>query len=282
MKIGAHMSTAGGASTAIDRALEIGAEAIQIFASSPRGWAFRPISEQEARSFRERSVDSGVGPAFIHGSYLVNIGSESLHQKSVDSLSKNLRAASQIGAVGVIFHGGSHKGAGFDAVFDLAVTTIKKALDNSPEDSWLILENSAGMGAHIGSSFAEMGRIIRAVESSRMKACLDTQHTFAAGYAITDAKKIDEALDEFDREIGLSNLAAVHANDSKVEYGSGVDRHENIGDGHIGLEGFEVIMAHPAFQNVPFLLEVPGIEGEGPDKENVNRLKAIRARLGTG
>ena len=282
MKIGAHMSTAGGASTAIDRALEIGAEAIQIFASSPRGWAFRPISEQEARSFRERSVDSGVGPAFIHGSYLVNIGSESLHQKSVDSLSKNLRAASQIGAVGVIFHGGSHKGAGFDAVFDLAVTTIKKALDNSPEDSWLILENSAGMGAHIGSSFAEMGRIIRAVESSRMKACLDTQHTFAAGYAITDAKKIDEALDEFDREIGLSNLAAVHANDSKVEYGSGVDRHENIGDGHIGVEGFEVIMAHPAFQNVPFLLEVPGIEGEGPDKENVNRLKAIRARLGTG
>jgi endonuclease IV len=110
--------------------------------------------------------------------------------------------------------------------------------------------------------------------------CLDTQHCFAAGYNLAEPDGIDAAMEEFDREVGLSRLVAVHANDTKVEHGSGVDRHENIGEGHIGLEGFEVIMGHSAFRDVPFLLEVPGTDKKGPDQENLDRLKTIRERLG--
>ncbi len=280
MKLGAHVSTRGGVPNAIDRAMEIGAETIQIFASSPRGWAFKPIPEDQALAFRQKSEAAGISPVFLHGIYLVNLGSELLRDKAIESLTNHMRAASQLGAAGVIFHGGSHKGAGFDTILNRAASALQEVLRNSPPGVWLILENSAGMGAHIGASFQEMSRLIKAVGSPQMKVCLDTEHAFAAGYNIADKDSINANIDEFDREIGLPNLVAVHANDARVPFGSGVDRHENIGEGHIGLEGFEVIMGHSAFKDVPFLLEVPGIEGNGPDKENLDRLKAIRSKLG--
>ena len=280
MKLGAHVSTAGGLEKAIDRAQEIGAETIQIFASSPRGWAFKPIPEERVLAFREKSEASGISPAFLHGIYLVNIGgAPELVTKSIDSLEVHMNVAGQLGAAGVIFHGGSHKGAGFESVLDQATAALREVLSRSPADVWLIIENSAGMGAHIGSSFREIRRLMDGVGSPQMKVCLDTQHCFAAGYNLAEPDSIDAVMEEFDREIGLSRLVAVHANDTKVEYGSGVDRHENIGQGHIGIKGFEVMMAHPAFQDVPFLLEVPGADGKGPDKENLDLLKGIRDRL---
>ena len=281
MKLGAHVSTAGGLEKAIDRAQEIGAETIQIFTSSPRGWAFKPIPEERVLAFREKSEASGISPAFLHGIYLVNIGgTPDLVQKSIDSLAAHMNVAGQLGAAGVIFHGGSHKGAGFESVVDQATTALREVLSRSPADVWLIIENSAGMGAHIGSSFREIRRLMDGVGSPQIKVCLDTQHCFAAGYNLAEPDSIDSVMEEFDKEIGLSRLVAVHANDTKVEYGSGVDRHENIGQGHIGIKGFEVMMAHPAFQDVPFLLEVPGADGKGPDKENLDLLKGIRDRLG--
>ena len=283
MRVGAHVSASGGLGKAIDRAQDIGAEAIQIFASSPRAWAFRPPSDKHVADFRAKSEEADVAPVFIHCSYLVNIGGAAdLVVKSVDLMVKNMVAASQIGAAGVIFHGGSHKGAGFDAIFDQAVGAIRDVLAESPGDTYLILENSAGMGAHVGSSFAEMGKLISGVDSPNLKVCLDTQHSHAAGYAIADAEGVDAVMAEFDDEIGLDRLVVVHANDSKIEFGSGVDRHENIGEGDIGLDGFETIMGHAAFRDVPFILEVPGFDKNGPDKENVDRLKAVRtAVLGT-
>ena len=283
MKIGAHVSTSGGPASGIDRALKIGAETIQIFASSPRSWRFKPLLEDQVLVFRERVEATSVKPAFIHGSYLVNVGGDpEMLEKSIALLVANLEAAGQIGAVGVIFHGGSHKGKGFDAILDQAASALRQVLVKCPPGVWLIIENSAGMGSHIGSSFAEIGRLIRELDSPSVKVCLDTQHMYAAGYEITDSDGLAVAMEEFDAEIGLSRLVAVHANDSKMELGSGVDRHENIGDGHIGEAGFEMIMAHPAFRDVPFLLEVPGYnpESKGPDKPNLDRLKTIRDRLG--
>ena len=278
MKIGAHVSAAGGLHTAIDRAQEMGAEAIQVFASSPRAWAFKPPSDDVVKAFREKTAATGIGPAFLHGIYLVNLGGPALLEQSVASLTAHLGVASRIGASGVIFHAGSHKGAGFDGVLPQAVAAIGKALDGSPKDAWLIIENSAGMGNHIGASFEEIGRIIEAVGSERVKVCLDTQHSVAAGYMLFDKDGLEKAMAEFDRHIGLKRLVAVHANDSKVPPGSGVDRHENIGEGSIGEEGFVRIMSHAAFREVPFILEVPGMEGGGPDKANLDRLKAIRAK----
>lgn len=259
----------------------MGAETVQLFASSPRAWAFRAPSEDAVLDFRQRSEETEVRPAFLHGSYLVNMGgTEELVRRSVESLTHHMNTAAQIGAAGVIFHSGSHRGAGFDAVLGQASDAMKEVLDGSPSEVWLIIENSAGAGDHIGSTFAEIRRLIDAVGSDRVKVCLDTQHSMAASYNIADEEGLVAAMREFDDEIGLDRLVVVHANDSKVPMGSGVDRHENIGEGQIGIEGFETIMAHPAFRDVPFVLEVPGPDKKGPDKENLDRLKEIRSRLG--
>ena len=281
MKIGAHVSAAGGLGKVAGRAEGIGAEAVQIFASSPRAWRFKEHSDKDVAAYRENAEATGIDITFLHGIYLVNLGGgPDLLEKSVDSLTNHMTAASRIGAEGVVFHCGSHKNAGFEAVFEQAVRAIAEVLERSPSDTQLIIENSAGMGFHMGASFEEIGRLVKAVGSDQVKVCLDTEHTFAAGYNLADPEAIDGSMDEFDREIGLDRLVVVHANDAKVEFGSGVDRHENIGEGYIGIEGFEVIMGHPAFSDIPFLLEVPGFEKKGPDKENVDRLKGVRSRLG--
>ena len=280
MELGAHVSAAGGVDKAVGRAVEIGAEAIQTFAASPRAWAFKPIADDKAAAYREKAAEASIKSTFLHGSYLVNIGGKPDHvEKSVASLTNHMGAAAQIGAQGVIFHSGSHKGVGFDAVLDQAGVALKQVLDNTDDNVQLIIENCAGMGAQIGASFAELGRLIKAVDSDRLKICLDTEHAFAAGYNIADPQGVEKAMAEFDAEIGLDRLVVVHANDAKVEFASGVDRHENIGEGYIGIEGFETIMGHPAFADVPFLLEVPGMDKKGPDKPNLDRLKEIRKRL---
>ena len=280
MDLGAHVSAAGGVDKAVGRAVDIGAETIQIFAASPRAWAFKPIPDDKAQAFRAKAKDAGIQSTFLHGPYLVNIGGKpELVEKSIAALTNHMNAAAQIGAQGVIFHSGSHKGVGFDAVLDQAADALAQVLANTPECTQLIIENCAGMGAQIGAAFAEIGSLIRAVNDDRVRVCLDTEHAFAAGYNIADPQGADDAMREFEAEIGLDRLVVVHANDAKVEFGSGIDRHENIGEGYIGIAGFETIMAHPAFADIPFLLEVPGEDRKGPDKPNLDRLKAIRSRL---
>ena len=284
MIIGAHVSAAGGISNAIDRGADIGAEAVQIFGSSTRSWRFKALTGAEAEDFRTKNADAGMSPPFLHAIYLINLGNANPDnvEKSVTSLVNYMRLADQIGAGGVIFHPGSHGGAGYDGVFQQVVDSIKLVLDQTPEGPLLCLENMAGMGQHIGAKFSELGEVLKAVDSPRLGICLDTQHAFAAGYDLTNPEGVAGMIEEFDRDIGLDRLAAVHANDSKRACGSGVDRHDNIGEGLIGEEGFTNIMSHPAFGEVPFFLEVPGF-GEkrgGPDKPNVDILKAIRARVG--
>ncbi len=282
MKIGAHVSTAGGISKAVARGAEIGCETIQIFGSSPQSWAFKPVPETEVEAFREQAAESGLGPVFLHAIYLINLGTSNQVnlEKGIDSLVNYMTLAADIGAGGIIFHPGSHKGSGYDAIFPQAVESIKTVLDRSPAGPYLCLENMAGMGQHIGAKFEELGKILRAVDSPRLRICLDTQHSFAAGYDLTTADGVNTMMAEFEETIGVDKLAAVHANDSKQPCGSGVDRHDNIGEGLIGEAGFEAIMAHPAFRDVPFFLEVPGFEGKGPDRRNIDLLKDIRQRVG--
>ena len=284
MLIGAHVSTAGGISKAVARGVEIGCESLQIFGSSPQGWAFKPIPGTEIESFRQQAAESSIGSVFLHAIYLINLGTANAAnlEKGIDSLVNYMRLAADIGADGVIVHPGSHGGKGYDAAFPQAVDAINRVLEQSPEGPLLTLENMAGMGQHIGAKFEELGRILDEVGSPRVGICLDTQHSFAAGYDLTSEAGINAMIDEFDREIGLKNLVAVHANDSKRPLGSGVDRHDNIGEGFIGVDGFETIMGNPAFHQVPFFLEVPGAEGKGPDVQNVQILKDIRQRVGAG
>jgi deoxyribonuclease-4 len=285
MKIGAHVSSSGGLSTAFERAAAIGAETIQIFGAPPQTWRRRNIRPDECEEFQANMKKTGIEPVFIHGVYLINLATADPEQlvKSKEALLGDLKLAEAIAAKGVIFHVGSHKGAGFPKVLQQITRAIKETLKASPGEACIILENSAGMGGSVGSKFDELAAIIEAVASDRVQVCLDTEHAFAAGYNVADPGGLADAMEQFDRSIGLSRLVAVHANDSKIPLGGGVDRHDNIGEGHIGRQGFETIMSHPAFADVPFLLEVPGFGDEkGPDKPNVDILKEVRAKVLAG
>jgi apurinic endonuclease APN1 len=198
-------------------------------------------------------------------------------------LKSYLHFAGRMGVTGTIFHVGSHLGAGFsDALVARIGAMLREVLDDEPDNpSLLILENNAGQGNCVGGTFAELGAIIRAVGNHpRVAVCIDTCHAYAMCYDLATESGCDKAMAEFDSEIGFARLAAVHANDTKQPLGTFRDRHENIGDGHIGLAGFKTFMGHPAFRDVPFLLEVPGVDGSGPDSKNIKRLKAIRKEVG--
>lgn len=277
-RIGAHVSAAGSIEKAVVNALEIGAEAMQIFGAAPQSWRRKQHDDESVAAFRRGVTDTGIGPNFIHGIYLTNLASQNQGnmEKGIESLTADLRLAARLGIKGVIFHVGSHKGIGFEEVLPQVIDAIQQVLDDSPEEAALCIENSAGAGDSVGSTWDEIGAIIDGVGSDRVKVCLDTCHAFSAGYDLRDAAALDGLMAEFDREIGYERLIAVHANDSKTELRSGRDRHENIGEGTIGEQGFLNLLAHSAFKQAPFLLEVPGFAGKGPDAENVAILKTLR------
>ena len=285
MKIGAHVSSSGSIDKAIDRAVAIQAEAIQLFITPPQGWAKTNHSDESISSFKSKAEIANMGPVFFHGIYLINLATdnETNLEKSIDSLIYYMNFAKNLGAQGVIFHTGSHKGAGLDTVFNQIIDSLNRILDKSPRDGVLLcIENNAGHGNQIGSTFDELGEIIGAVGDDRLRVCLDTCHLLASGYDIRNKKSLDNVMSLFDEKIGIKRLAAVHANDAKSDLGSNLDRHENIGDGFIGMDGWETIVSHESFREVPFFLEVPGIKGRtGPDLENVLRLKTIRDQLDT-
>ena len=282
MKIGAHVSTAGGINNAVGRAKENGCEAIQIFGSSPQTWAFKPVHGEQIELFKQSIADAGIGPVFLHVIYLINLGTpnEDSLKKGINSLIKYMNLAADIGAASVIFHPGSHGGRGYDAVLPQTVDAIKTVLDASLYGPCLVVENMAGMGQHIGAKFDELGGILKAVDSPRLKICLVTPHAFVAGYDLTNSQGIKAMLDELDPGPGSVSVAAVHANDSKSACGSGMDRHDNIGDRFIGEEEFAAIMGDPAFVEFPFVLEVPGFEGNAPDNRNIDIFKTIRKQVG--
>lgn len=284
MRIGAHISSAGGHHQVFERARAIGAEAVQLFISAPQQWKLPACTDEQIETFKAEQLRAGM-PAFFHGVYLMNFGSvdEAMLEKAKASLKAYLHFAGRMGVTGTIFHVGSHLGAGFSE--DLAKrigAMLLEVLNDEPDNqSLLILENNAGQGNCIGGHFGELGALIRAMQNHpRVGVCIDTCHAYAMGYDLATPGGCESAMAEFDREIGFGRLAAVHANDTKQPIGTFRDRHENIGDGHIGYEGFRTLMAHPAFREVPFLLEVPGMDGKGPDAKNVQRLKKLRKELG--
>jgi len=281
MKIGAHVSTADAVDRCVDRICDIGGEAIQIFASAPQSWRVKEHTPEAMALLQQRASECGVLPAFVHAIYLINLATaDPAHlERSIGALAGALRFCEAAGCAGAIFHVGSHKGLGSEAVLPQIVQAMQDVLERAPGESWLILENSAGMGNTLAARFDEIGRIVREVGSPRVKVCLDTCHAFASGYDLGNPAGVEAMIEEFERLIGIDRLVAVHANDSKGPLGSGKDRHENIGEGFIGLDGFRAVMAHQAFFEVPFLLEVPGFDGKGPDARNVTLLKQIREEV---
>lgn len=284
VSIGAHVSSSGGIFTAVERGVAIEAEALQIFPSAPQMWRPTNHKVEAIERFRELREQHGIAQVWLHNIYLANLAAENPEQlkKSVDSVVNALHVADAIGADGVVLHTGSHRGRGLDAVVGQVVGALESILDAAPGGALLALENTAGQGGTIGARFGELGMLLGAVGSPRLAICFDTCHAFAAGYDIAHPEGLAATMDEIEREVGLERLAVVHANDAMMELGSGRDRHENIGDGHIGMDGFRGLLAHPALADRAFILEVPGMQPEGggkadgPDLENVRRLRALR------
>jgi deoxyribonuclease IV len=211
MRLGMHISIAGEICRAIDRAEELRAETIQIFASAPKRWTVKMPGPEEATLFRKRCGTAGIHPVFLHAPYLVNLGSTSpeIVRKSAESLTSYLGVAEKLGASGVVLHTGSHQGRGLDVVLAQVTEAMCQFLAEGDKNVWLIIENCAGMGNGIGANFYEVGRLVHDMKNSRIKICLDTQHAFAADYDLTSAQGLDEMLAEFNREIGLERLVVV-------------------------------------------------------------------------
>lgn len=276
-KIGAHVSTAGGLHKSIENAEKIGAQCIQIFGASPQQWHVRIPEKQEIEKFKKALIASTIGSVFLHAAYLVNLASINPEnaKKSIDSLAAHLHIAELIGAQGLIFHLGSSKGGTRDDAIKQTVQGMHAVLEKVPGKSCLIMENSAGGGEKLGALIEEIGKLYKAARNERVKVCIDTAHAFEAG-VITEFSPphIKRLCDELERAVGLENVVALHVNDSKTACGSHHDRHENIGEGHIGLAGFKALARERRLHHAAWILEVPGFENEGPDKKNIEILKS--------
>jgi deoxyribonuclease IV len=276
--IGAHVSPAGGLPKAIERGVERGCEAIQIFNQSPRMWKPTAYREEDFIAFREAMAESPIGSVMIHAVYLLNCASEDreIRRKSLASLTHSLRIGHAIGASGVVLHPGSAKTGHVGEAIARAGKTIAAALADS-EGCELHLENTAGAGGTLGRSFEELAALIDAAGSdSRLGVCLDSCHLLASGYDIRTPEKTGAVLRECSRTLGRRVVRSLHLNDSQTQLGSNRDRHANIGKGELGRKGCEAFLSAPSLQKLPCVLETPGENREGPPRKEVLLAKRLR------
>jgi deoxyribonuclease-4 len=280
MHIGAHVSSSGGIHTAIDRAVAIGAESVQVFTQSPRTWRQTNHDPATFERFRERRAEAGIDGVLCHALYLCNFAApdDAVYEKSVAALRSTMEIACAIGADGVVVHIGSHLGAGLDKGLERIVPALEQVLELSSDTTWLLMENSAGTGGTIGRSIDELATIYdRLDHHPRLGICLDSCHLYASGVDVTDRAALDACIDEVDGTIGLDRLRALHVNDSAEPLGSNRDRHANMGEGLLG-DDLGVFLAHPRLQGLPAVLEVAGQDKKGPDANEVRKAKEIRER----
>jgi deoxyribonuclease IV len=280
MYLGAHVRAAGGVWKAVEKGVELGAEAIQFFAGSPRTWKPQLYSEKDAARFREARAASPIRYVVIHTIYLINLATtnEDFYEKSVIALVGAVVAAEQLGADAIVTHIGSHQGSGFEAGLARVQVALGRALEEASDSSVrILLEDTAGAGGTMGVSFQELGAMIDSVGGDeKVGLCLDTCHLLAAGYDIRSREGLDSTLAELDRWCGIERVELLHLNDSKTPLASNRDRHANVGEGELGLDGLRQIINHPAFAALPGITEVPGMHEEGPDLENMRRLESLR------
>jgi len=276
-RIGGHVSCEGGVLNAIKEAKKIGANTIQIFGASPVQWKAPLPDTKVADAFARECKTNNISPIFLHAPYLINLASPkgNLAGMSKTLLEKHLRIADMLGACGVIFHIGSRQERDKKEAQKMVADALAHIIDIVPH-GFLLIENSAGAGNLVGSDPEEIGDIISMVKNKRVGFCLDTAHAFEAGILSDFSKKsVDEFVKKIDNTIGLEKLLAIHVNDSKTPANSNKDRHENIGQGLIGEQNLKTLLTHQKLFKVPLILEVPGLLGEGPDKENISIVKSF-------
>lgn len=283
LKLGAHLSIAGGYDQALDRINNIGGNCLQIFSTSPQSWGFAKIDNETIDKFKTKKQKLKIDPVFFHASYLINlVDAGRIGELSKNFLKHELNIASKLGIKGSIAHLGSFKKdlrkeqplpyPGFDPYGDLTVKLIE-ILANTPHDTEFMIENAGNN--KIGRKLDEIAVIVGQVKDKRLRVCLDICHLYSAGYNLSTPKLLDDFLLSFDTLIGLENLAVIHANDSRDPFDSGRDRHENIGRGTVPIATFQLLLNHPKTKNLPFIIETPGFDDNGPDKKNLDILKNL-------
>ncbi len=286
MRFGAQVRQAGGFLPALHRGEEMGAEVIQLFVQSNRQWHLPERADEVYLAYRDAAEASPVVMETVcHAPYLINVISpdELTASRSFVSLVANLRAATALGAFGLVLHPGSHRGVDTETAPQRIARIILMALDVAEEGTGevcpLLLENTAGAGGTIGRTFSELAAVITAAAGDpRIGICLDTQHLWASGISYSSTTEADDVVEQLRGEIGLERLRCLHVNDSKVPLGANLDRHENLGDGCIGPRPLSALLGHPDLQRVPAVLEVPGVEGRGPGAADLSAARSLHAR----
>jgi deoxyribonuclease-4 len=274
LRVGAHVSVAGGVDNAVDNQLEVGGNCGQIFTHSPQVWQDPDVDDEEAARFREGTAENLAGPWVIHSSYLVNLCTPKadLREKSIDSMQREIDAADALDIEYVNVHLGAHTGAGVDGGLANAVSALDEL--SVPEGVTVLIESDAGSGTKLGDDFDHLARVLEESDHD-LEVCLDTAHLFAAGYDLSTATAVDETVAEFDDVVGLDALACLHLNDSKHACGTNKDEHAHIGEGEIGVEGMSRIVNHPDLREVPFVLETPTEDGKS-FAWNIDRVRELR------
>jgi deoxyribonuclease-4 len=279
---GAHMSIAGGCTTALELARAHGCPAVQLFTKQPTQWAARPLPDEEVRTFRRLRRTAGVRVALAHDSYLINLASpdEALYRKSLEAFVEELQRAERLGLRYLVTHPGAHMDAGEEAGLARVAAALDEAHARCPGFAVrVLLETTAGQGTTLGHRFEHLARILSLVaEPRRLGVCLDTCHVFAAGYALAPAAEYEATMRALARTVGLRRVRAFHVNDSLKPLGSRVDRHAHLGQGHLGLEPFRLLVNDPRFRDRPMILETPKEAADGSDMDAVN-LAALRGLL---
>ncbi|MBU1641316.1 MAG: deoxyribonuclease IV [Proteobacteria bacterium] len=280
MFLGAHMSVSGGLHLAIDRIRQVQGTALQIFSRNQRQWQAKPISPEEARLFSEAWQEWGSYPIATHASYLINLaaGTEEGRRKAVKALADELLRSQTLGIPHIVIHPGSHGGDGVEEGLARVGMCLDKAFALAPEAAMpmILLETTAGQGTALGARFEELAKIRAASNNpQRLGVCLDTCHIFAAGYDIGSTEAFNQTFADFEQIIGLEHLHFIHVNDSKKPLASRVDRHEHIGQGEIGLEGFRLLMTDKRLGPIPKTLETPKGEDLAEDRENLRILREL-------
>lgn len=283
-KIGAHLSTSGGYTNALESIVEKGGNCLQIFSSSPRMWTDSKIDEVSIQAFVEKKDELAIDPIYFHACYLINLADPGpTGQKSLKSLIFELNVAEKLHVKGSIVHTGSFKD-GKNPVdnylemrgteqYQFLISNIQSVLSETPQNTFLILENAGNR--KIGRTIDQLANIMEDVNDSRVRVCLDTCHLHAAGYDLTKPDAFETFLDEFDNHIGLDKLEVIHMNDSRDELGSLRDRHDNLGEGNVGMNVFKHFLNSNRIAHVPIIIETPGFDGNGPDKRNIDIVKGL-------
>jgi len=274
MRVGAHVSIAGGVDNAVDRQRDVGGNCGQIFTHSPQVWQDPNVGDDEAAAFRDGTAEKLDGPWVIHSSYLVNLCTpkDDLREKSIDAMQKEVDAADRLGIEYVNVHLGAHTGAGVEGGLDNAASALDELA--IPEGVTVLVESDAGSGTKLGGDFEHLAEVLDRSEQD-LDICLDTAHVFAAGYDLSTAEGVEETVAEFDDVVGLKHLQCIHLNDSKHECGTNKDEHAHIGEGRIGEEGMRTLINHGDLADVPLVLETPNEDGKGFEW-NIERVKELR------